>query len=248
MTRTGKEVIALLGSGEFLPWAATVDRSLLDRARIGDGRVLILPTASAPEGTEVFDGWGRRGVEHYERLGIAAAVAPLRTREDAADPAVVAMLSEVSMLFLSGGNPAYLAEVLRDSPFWAVAVDRIARGMAFAGCSAGAACLPEVAPDTSVASFGPEFWRPGLGYVRGALLAPHWDVLDRDVPGLTRVIEEAVPPGGRLVGLDEQTAMLGDGTRWTVLGAGGIHLIAGEHRSTHRAGDAVEVALMDGKR
>ena len=37
----------------------------------GDGRVLILPTASAKEGDEVFDGWGSKGLEHFDSLGIA---------------------------------------------------------------------------------------------------------------------------------------------------------------------------------
>jgi hypothetical protein len=35
---------ALLGSGEFEPWSAAVDRWALGEAE-GDGRVLILPTA-----------------------------------------------------------------------------------------------------------------------------------------------------------------------------------------------------------
>lgn len=46
----GERVAALLGPGEFEPWAVGVDRWVLARARTGDPRVLILPTASAPEG------------------------------------------------------------------------------------------------------------------------------------------------------------------------------------------------------
>jgi hypothetical protein len=40
---------SLLGTGEFQPWSEPVDRRLVEEAD-GDGRVLILPTASAPEG------------------------------------------------------------------------------------------------------------------------------------------------------------------------------------------------------
>src|SRR5207247_11167709 len=68
-------VFALLGSGEFEPWTAEVDRWLLERT-IGSGRVLILPTASAPEGDAVFNRWGDMGLAHYEELGIPAEVVP----------------------------------------------------------------------------------------------------------------------------------------------------------------------------
>ena len=44
-------LFALLGSGEWQPWTDEVDRWLLERTT-GDGTVLVLPTASAPEGME----------------------------------------------------------------------------------------------------------------------------------------------------------------------------------------------------
>ena len=81
----GRLGIALLGSGEFEPWTEPVDRWLLDRAT-GDGTVLILPTASAPEGDRVFTMWADMGLAHYGRLGIASEVVPMKTREDADRP------------------------------------------------------------------------------------------------------------------------------------------------------------------
>src|SRR5439155_11002014 len=78
----GRPAIALLGSGEFEPWTEEVDRWLLERAT-GDGSVLVLPTASAPEGDPIFDGWANLGLDHYAQLGIPAQVVPLKTREDA---------------------------------------------------------------------------------------------------------------------------------------------------------------------
>ena len=49
---------ALMGSGEFQPWSRDVDVWALDHVT-GDGRVLVLPTASAPEGDEVFSEWDK---------------------------------------------------------------------------------------------------------------------------------------------------------------------------------------------
>lgn len=237
-------LFGLLGSGEFEPWAAEVDSWLLDRARTGDGHVLVLPTASAPEGDAVFGGWADRGVAHYRELGVRAELVPIRTREDAADPTMVAPLERASMVFFSGGNPAYLAATLRDTPFWLRLLRGLDEGIAYGGCSAGVACLPELAPDSDVDGFGPELWRPGLGLFRDTVLGPHWDVLDEFVPGLTSFIESSTPPGARLVGIDETTAMVGDGDAWQVVGRGGVHVFQDGGRSTtYPAGASFELPL-----
>ena len=131
--------IALLGSGEFEPWTEPVDRWLLDRAT-GDGTVLILPTASAPEGDRVFTMWADMGLAHYGRLGIASEVVPMKTREDADRPEFAGMLERASIVYFSGGNPAYLATVLRESRFWNDLIRRLDQGLAYTGCSAGMAC------------------------------------------------------------------------------------------------------------
>src|SRR2546425_11430331 len=107
-----------MGSGEFEPWTAEVDRWLLERAT-GDGGVLILPTASAAEGDQVFHRWARMGIDHYAELGVPARVVPVKTRDEADDPAFAGSGGEASMAFFSGGNPAYLAGVLAGSRFWA---------------------------------------------------------------------------------------------------------------------------------
>ena len=139
-------VLALLGSGEFEPWTDEIDRGLLAESRVGDGRVLILPTASAPEGDEVFDRWGAAGLDHYASASIPAEVVPLKSREDAERSDVIARLDEASLVFFSGGNPAYLAATLIGTSFWSAVVERLGAGLAYAGCSAGAACLPELVP------------------------------------------------------------------------------------------------------
>jgi cyanophycinase len=217
-------VLGLMGSGEFEPWAAEVDRWLLEHARRGSGRVLVLPTASAPEGDEVFGGWAQAGIEHYASMGVAARVLGLKTGEDAARPEFIAALEDASMVFFSGGNPAYLAATLRATPFWEALLVAMEEGMAYGGCSAGAACLADVVPDSAVAGFGDRLWQPGLGLLVDARIGPHWDALDSFVPGLTDHIVRGLSPGSRLVGIDEATAMLGDGTEWTVAGKGSVHV------------------------
>jgi cyanophycinase-like exopeptidase len=234
---------AFLGSGEFEPWSEPVDRWLLDRAD-GDGRVLILPAASAREGDEVFDSWAEKGLEHYARQGVAAEVVPMKTREDAERPETLAMLQGASVAYFSGGNPFDLAEVLRDTHFCRAMYERLDDGLAFAGCSAGVACLTETTYDTSVGDLlSDEVWKPGLGYVRGALFAPHWDMVDTWFPGAREKIAGSVGPGRTLVAIDEETAMVGDGERWDVLGRSGLHVLRDGEWSHHPAGATVELPL-----
>jgi cyanophycinase len=233
---------ALLGAGEFHDWHDDVDRWLLARAN-GRGRVLVAPTAAAPEGDEVFERWARMGLEHYARLEIPAAVLPLKTREDAERDDVVGMLDDASLVFFSGGNPSYLATVLGGSPVWQRLRERLDDGLAYAGCSAGVACLTDMTYDSNTQDPASVF-KPGLGYVPLTLFAPHWDIVESWIPGARDFITAASPEGGVLVALDEDTAMVGDGVAWTVFGRQGIHLYREATWTSFAAGDTFELALV----
>jgi cyanophycinase-like exopeptidase len=218
---------ALLGSGEFEPWTAEVDRRLLASAT-GDGSVLILPTASAPEGDGVFDRWARMGSAHYERLGIRSAVVGLKSRADADRADLAAMVAGASAVYFSGGNPAFLAAVLSGSRFWAAVLEGLRRGMAYAGCSAGISCLGAFAPDSAARdASGDGWWKPGLEVFRDTWLVPHWDALDRFAPGLRDRIVATVPAGSRLLAIDERTALVRADGAWTVVGAGRAAVVEG---------------------
>ena len=235
----------LLGSGEFEPWSADVDRRLLADAT-GDGRVLILPTASAKEGDAIFDGWGSMGLEHFDSIGIPAEVVPIKTREDAGRPGFVAKVTEASAVYFSGGNPAYLSSVLRDTPLWAAIREAMTRGMAYAGCSAGVACLGDIAPDSAREEFDEELWQPGLKLFPGYWFGPHWDALDGFAPGLTDFIISEVPSGTTLVGIDENTALVGDGRAWSVAGVGGVHIMSAGDWEHLEPGADLELPLLGG--
>ena len=238
---------ALLGSGEFEPWTDTIDRWLLEHG-VGDGRILVLPTASAPEGDQVFHRWATMGLEHYARSGTAAEVVPLKTRADAASPHLVSCLRGASAVFFSGGNPAYLAATLLGTTAWEAIREEMNRGMAYGGCSAGVASLGEAAPDSSIrdpltADGG--LMQPGLNLFPGTHFMPHWNALDSYIPGLQDLVRRSVPADRRLVAIDERTAALGDGTAWTVAGSGSVHIIRGTDDQVHGAGSAFTEPMFD---
>lgn len=229
-------VVGLLGSGEFLPWAADVDRWLLEHAGDGDGSVAIMPTAAAPEGDAMFDEWAAKGLAHYRAMGVEARVVPLKTRADANDDAVVAQIEGASLMFFSGGNPMYLANTLRDTAIWRRILERVAAGAAVAGCSAGACIFGEIAPDSTTEDMHDAFRHPGLAVFPGIVFGAHWDQLDTYYPDLRGIAIRSMPDGMRMVGIDEDTAMVTDGDDWTVFGSGGVHVYEGEGALSYTAG------------
>jgi cyanophycinase len=235
-------IFGLLGSGEFEPWSVEVDRWALEHAS-GDGRVLILPTASALEGAAVFDTWSVKGLTHYASLDVPAEVVPLKTRDDAEREDLAARVRDASVVYFSGGNPAYLAATLAGSTFWNGVLAEMERGLAYIGCSAGVACLGSSAPDSGVRDFGEQLWQPGLGVFPGTWFGPHWDALDSFVPGLTEFIVSSVPTGQTLLAIDENTAVLGEGVDWSVVGASGAHVYRDGDWTDHPAGTTFPLDL-----
>ena len=225
----------LLGAGEFLPWSEEAERHVLRLTR-RSGSVAILPTASAPEGDVVFDRWGRMGLDHYRQLGLEARIVGLKTREDASRPAVVAAIDDASMVFFSGGNPAYLARTIDGTPFLDALTRALGDGMVFAGCSAGAMVAGARVGTTA----GPGFRSAGLGLTAHVRFGVHWNRVP-GLPGLKRFMTSGSERTDAFVGIDELTAIAGDGARWRVFGSGRVEVRGPDGRSFYSAGDEFSV-------
>jgi cyanophycinase len=227
----------LLGSGEFEAWGAEVESLALAEAD-GDGSVAILPTASAAEGDDVFDRWGRMGLDHYAQAGVPAEVIPVKAREDAFRDELVARVERASMIYFSGGKPTRLAEVLRDSPLLAAILRAIDRGAVYAGCSAGAMVASRARDADGRRGTA---WLFGLGLVPHVSFGVHWDRAGR-VPGVQWWLTSRLPDDTWFVGIDERTAILGDGHAWTVHGRRSVTVRHLDELTHHRAGDTFTTA------
>lgn len=234
-------MLALLGSGEFLPWARQVDSWCAERATAPSERALIVPTASAPEGEDVFANWAAMGTEHYRALGLEPVVLPLRGRADASDPAIVDAVARARIVFFSGGNPGYLVESVRETPFWDAVLDAVAQGTALGGCSAGAVAVGVNAPYVSEMSV--DHWTRGLALLSRAYVVPHFDALESFQKGLRRLALEACPPGATTVAIDEDTALCGNGESWSVTGAGAVWTSQSEDLAPQRDGERFVLPL-----
>lgn len=211
--------IALVGSGEFTPATEAVDRALLDgRAQ----RVVYLPSAAAPEGAKTLAYWVDLGRDHYARLGVEAMALMVLDRRDADREDLAAELGNAGLVYLSGGNPTYLAQTLVGTRVGDAIRSAWERGAAVAGCSAGAIALTETVPDIRRRRAESV---PGLDIVRGISVIPHYDRIEQWMPGAIQHAVDRTPQGTHLVGVEEDTAIVGGPHEWQVLGRGSAWLL-----------------------
>jgi cyanophycinase len=205
--------IALVGSGEFLPQMVDVDRWLLNGRR---ARAAFLPTAAGEEGPASVNRWLRMGTDHYTAMGIEPVAVPVLNAADANNPALAALINDVGLVYLSGGNPGYIAKTLRGSLVWNAIEAAWRGGAALAGCSAGAIALTSSAPNVRGGRMVGEEVATNL--VRHLTVIPHFDQMGRWNPGFLTQAQARLGPGQHLVGVDEDTALVGGLTEWTVMG------------------------------
>jgi cyanophycinase len=219
----------VMGSGEFEPWSEEVERAALDGRQ---GPVAVVPTASASEGDRVFERWAQMGLDHYASLGIKARLVPIKTREDAEREDLARGFDGTSMIFFSGGKPRFLSSVIGGTRCFDALLGALNDGTVYAGCSAGAMVAsrePDVKPRLG------ESWVSGLGLLPHLSLGAHWDRA-KFIPGL-RPFMMSRSKDTAFVGIDERTAILGDGEAWTVYGVGTATVRRGGTTTVHRPGE-----------
>lgn len=210
--------LGLVGSGEFTPAMEATDAALLDAVEVEgfERAVAVIPTAAALEGDAAVSRWFGMAREHYGGLGAEVLEVDVRDRHDATGLRHVADVAEVGMVYLSGGTPDHLSETLRDTPLLDAILERWRLGAALVGCSAGAMTL---------AAAWPPFlrmkgrWGTGLGLVPGVAVVPHFDMVRRMTLGAVKRAARHAPDGMRVLGIDEDTALLHAGD-WRTEGAG----------------------------
>jgi cyanophycinase-like exopeptidase len=226
--------IALVGSGEYLPVMADVEAALIAGR---PPRYVQLATAAAPEGDESLARWHKLGREQAERLGVEQVVVDVRTREDAEARRWAKAIEGAGLIYLSGGNPAFLADTLRHTAVWHAMVEAHEGGAAIAGCSAGAMALSSWAPRMR------DLVHPnqptGLGLVQHLRVIPHFDKMLGWVPDVLRNALLHKPDDVMLVGIDEDTALVGGPHEWTVQGRQSVWVLGPGKREEHPAGSTL---------
>lgn len=231
--------VALVGAGEFTPAMSAIDAELLSTVGRVRPRVAILPTASFPDGEEVFGRWAAMGVAHFAELGAEVEPVLVRDRADADDPGAAQAVGEADLIYLSGGKPGYLRTVLCDSAVGRALVAAHGRGAVIAGCSAGAMALAGYAFDLRARRMPwPLRWGPGLGIAPGITVVPHYDAWPEPMSAL---IALQAPRGSVVLGIDEDTGVFGRDGAYQVRGVARVTVWRGRRRERFRAGEVFRI-------
>jgi cyanophycinase len=231
--------VALVGAGEFLSSMADFDQALLVSTRRARPRVVILPTASFPDGEEVFTRWAAMGVAHFGALGAEVEPVLVRDRAGAEDGAAAQAVGEADLIYLSGGKPSHLMDALDGTAVGRALTAAHERGAILAGCSAGAMVLAGNTFDFRLRLMPWLMrWRAGLGFVPHASVVPHYDAWPEP---LSALIALQAPRGSVVLGIDEETAAVGRDGTWQVHGRSRVTVWRGRHRERYRAGDTFRI-------
>jgi cyanophycinase len=242
---SGPGPIALVGSGEYLPHMAEIEGALFEAARSAGrpARYVQLATAAVPDGPEVVARWHELGRRQADRLGVDAVIVPVENQGSANDPELAAMMEGAGVVYLSGGNPHFLAKVLRGSAVWAAIEEEWRAGAALAGCSAGAMVMAARIPSLSR---GPSFTRGsgsvGLGLLAHLRVVPHYDRFRRRWPGDGLAHLAGEPETVHVIGVDEDTAIVGGPHSWEVHGRGSAWTAGPDGPVRHPGGSSFHTA------
>lgn len=225
--------LALVGSGEYTKAMLDVERDLIAGR---PPRYVQIPTAAGREGEARLNYWVELGRAQAERIGVEPVPLVVTHRDQADDPEIARQVEGAGLVYLSGGSPAYLADTLRGTALWTAIRTAWEGGAALAGCSAGAMALADRVPDLFRRSGGE---REGLNLLPHLRILPHFDAMLGRVPDLlTRPFLHA-PPGVSLVGVDENTALVGGPEEFTVRGVGSAWILGEGRRRQVPAGTSV---------
>jgi cyanophycinase-like exopeptidase len=220
--------LALVGSGEYLPAMTTLEKSLIDDG-IKNGKeahYIQIPTAAGQEGADRLNYWRELGQRQAEAIGVKATFLPICARDHAFKEEHVDAITNSALMYMSGGDPHYLAEVLIDTPVWSAIVENWRTGASLAGCSAGAMVLSAQIPNFRLLNREPT---TGLNLLPEIRVIPHFNKFFKWIPESAAKLLLHVPNDAILIGLDELTAIVkrSGSVLWVVVGKAKMHVLQG---------------------
>lgn len=217
-----------------------LEGELLQAAVIRGKRAVFvqLPTAAGQEDPARLEHWHDLGRVQGQRLAVETNSLHLYNREDAFSPEFVEAIQDAGLIYLSGGDPHYLADSLIDTPVWEAIVRTWSSGSSLMGCSAGAMAL-----GSEIIAFRKSHVTLGLGLLPTIQTIPHYDRFLGWLPDRVSAAIMRVKEGMNLIGIEENTAMVRDSANspWRVWGEGKVHLLKSSDTHSFEAGDEIKL-------
>jgi cyanophycinase len=219
--------LVLIGGGEWGDGCKEFDRELL--ATAGADEVVVLASAAAFEHPERVV---ERATTYFEALGAKVRAPKVLRRAEAEDAKIAETVRKARMIYVADGSPLHLRSVLKASMLWDAMLASYHAGGVLAASGAGATlvCDPMVDPRGGA-------YTVGLGVVSNLAVFPyHGTAADH----LRERSIDLLPKGAKLVGIDEETALVRDPSgAWRTTGAGSVTLYTGRDTKQYAAGSTI---------
>jgi cyanophycinase-like exopeptidase len=147
-------------------------------------------------------------------------------------------ISNGALIYMSGGDPHYLAKTLIDTPIWQAIVKNWQSGASLAGCSAGAMVLSSQIPNFRLSRAEPT---TGLNLIPNIRVIPHFNKFFKWIPESAAKLLMHVPDDSILIGIDELTAIVkrGGSDFWQVYGQAKLHMLKGSPEAQFSHGQEI---------
>lgn len=191
----------------------------------GEDSEILLMTIATKEVAETVKEYRkifrRLGARHIKAFDVS-------TREDTASKRGLRLIENATGIFFSGGDQLDITSLLGGTKMLGQLQDQHCQGCVIAGTSAGAAMMsssmlisgkPEESPRFGNVEIG-----PGLNFIKGTIIDTHFSQRGRCGRLMTAV---AHYPQNIGVGIDEDTAILVNGTEFEVIGSGSVIIVDG---------------------
>ena len=203
-----------------------MDLEILAAAGSTRPKVLIVPTAAARQNPAMA---ASNGVSYFDGLGAEADSLMVLDSQDADDDGLVSRVRWADVVYLAGGDPAHLLDVLRGSSMLRAIKESVNGGAMLVGSSAGAMVLGSWMRYGGV--------RPALGLLAGLAVLPHHEGSNPDM--VAAELAEDAYPGGSVLGVDAGSGCLGGSDGWRVVGKGSVVLYSHGTWRRFQAGETV---------
>jgi|SRR5215216_7154065 len=224
--------LLLEGGAEFGGQMREPDLRAIELAGGFDASIRIIPTAAAPDNNDQRA--GNNGVRWFQSLGAKDVISvPLVDKVSANDENIAESLRSAKLINMLGGFTGYLGQTLQGSAAWDAVMEAYEAGGVVAGSSAGAMVMCEFYYDLNQGQVV-----NGLNLVPNSLVLPHHNTFGKSWAGRLLEISHLT-----LIGIDEQTGMIDDGSckAWSVLGQGAVTLYRNGQEEVYQTGNSLSV-------
>jgi cyanophycinase len=237
--------LLLIGGGEDKEGDCTILKEFVRLSKGARARIVVMTVAT--------DHPKESGAEYrkvFKKLGVDdVSVLDVVQREDAQAEAGIEALKRATGIFFTGGDQLHITALLGATAMDEMIRRRCEQGMLLAGTSAGAAMMSNSMFIKGNSETNPRFGSvdlgPGMDFIRGVLIDTHFSQRGRIGRMMTAVAHYPQDIG---LGIDENTALLVEGDKFEVVGAGAVTVVDGGAMSFNNlpyVGENQSLALFD---